>query len=118
MAHAPAGRSRGAGDESGNGFLAILFDPFGGFFLGTAANFANHDDAVGIGILIEHFNDVEMRRADDRIPADADASALPDTAFGQLPDGLVGERATAGNHANVAFLMNVAGCNAYAAAAI
>ncbi len=46
VAHAASGRRGGAGDESGDGFFAMLFDPLGGFFLGAAADFADHDDAV------------------------------------------------------------------------
>ena len=42
---------------------------------------------------------------------------MPDAAAGQLPDGFVGQRAAAGDDADVAFFMDVAGGDADAAAA-
>ena len=100
------------------GFLAILLDPLGRFFLGAAADFANHDDAVRVRVVVEQFDDVQMRHAGDRIAADADAGALARAAAGQLPDRLVSERAAARDHADVAFFVNVTGRNADAAAAV
>ena len=43
---------------------------------------------------------------------------LAEAAAGELPDGLVGERAGAGDDADVALLVNVAGRDADAAAAV
>ncbi len=60
VAHAASGRRGGAGDECSNGFGAVLADPFCGFFFGATANFADHDDALGIGVGFEHFDDVEV----------------------------------------------------------
>jgi hypothetical protein len=57
-----------AGDESGHGFAAILFDPFSRFLFGAASNFADHDDAFGFRIIIEQFNHIEMRCAVDGSP--------------------------------------------------
>src|SRR6266487_2479254 len=54
----------------------------------------------------------------DRIAANADAGALADAPAGELPDRLVSERAAAGNHADRPLLVNVAGRNADAAAAV
>ena len=68
-------------------------------------------------VVVEHFDDVQMGGAVDRIAADAHTGGLPDAAAGQLPDRLVGERAAARNDADVALLVNVAGSNADAAAA-
>ena len=106
------------GDESGHGFLAIRFDPGGGFLLGAAADFADHDDAVRVRVVVEQFDDVQVRQARHGIAADADAGALARAATGQLPDRFVSERAAAGDNANVAFFVNVTGRNADAATAV
>ena len=100
------------------GFLQLLPDPLGGFFLGAAADFADHDDAVRVRIVVEQLDDIEVRRAVDRVAADADAGGLADAAAGQLPDRLVGQRAAARDDADVALLVNVAGRDADAAAAV
>ena len=76
VAHAAAGRSGGAGDEGGDRLLAMVLSPRGGAFLGIAADFADHDDGFGLGIVVEHLQHVEMARAVDGIAADADASAI------------------------------------------
>ena len=55
------------------GFLQFCFDPLGGFFFRAAADFADHDDAVRFRVVVEQFDDVEVRRAVDRVAADADA---------------------------------------------
>ena len=118
MAHAPARRRGRAGDEPGDRLFAVLPDPFRRFFLRAAADFANHDDAVRVGIVVEHFNDLEMRCSIDRVAADADARGLPCPAAGELPDCFVGERAAARDDADVALLVNVAGRDADAATAV
>ena len=104
--------------KSGHRLLAILLDPLGGFFFRAAADFANHDDAVRFRVVVEHFDHVEVRRAVDRIAADADAGGLADAARSQLPDRFVSQRAAARDDADVALLVNVTGRNADAAAAV
>ena len=96
----------------------MLLRPGGGFFLGAAADLADHDDGFGLGVVVEHLEHVEVRGAIDRIAADADAGALAVAAGGELPDRLVGQRAAAGDDADVAALVNVAGRDADAAAAV
>ncbi len=54
VAHAASGRRGGAGDEAGDRLLAVLLRPRGGFFLGVAADFADHDDRLGFGVVVEH----------------------------------------------------------------
>ena len=100
------------------GFLQFCFDPLGGFFFRAAADFADHDDAGRFGVGVEQFDHVEMRRAVDRIAADADAGGLADAARGQLPDRLISQRAAARNHADVALFVDVTGRDADAAAAV
>src|SRR6185436_19454737 len=73
VSHAASGRRGGSGDETRDWLAAVLLDPLGGFFFRSAADFADHDDAVRLGIVVEHFDHVEMRRAVHGITADADA---------------------------------------------
>ena len=69
-------------------------------------------------VVVEKFDDVEMRRAVHRIAADADAGALADAARGELPDRFVSQRAAARDDADVALFVNVTGRDADAAAAV
>ena len=117
MAHATTGRSGRARNKAGDGFFAVGLDPAGCFYLGVAADFTDEDDAVRLGVGVEEFDDVEVVGAVDRVAADADAGGLADVFGGELEDGFVGERAGAGDDADVAFFVNVAGGDADAAAA-
>ena len=96
----------------------MLGGPCGGLFLGGAADLADHDDPLGLGVLVEHLEDIEVGGAVDRIAADADAAALSVAARGELPDGLVGEGAGAGDDTDGALLVDVARGDADAAAAV
>ena len=100
------------------GFLQFSFAQAAASSSAAAADFADHDDRFGLRIVVEHLEHVQVRRAVDRIAADADAGALAVAAGGQLPDGFIGQRAGAGDHADVALLVNVAGRDADAAAAV
>ena len=57
-----------------------------------------------------------MGTAGDGIATDANAGGLAKPVTGELPDGLVGERAAATNDTDVSGLMNVAGSDADATA--
>src|SRR5215467_1252723 len=78
VAHATSGRRGLAADEADHGLLDVLLDVFGGLFFGRAADLADHHDGVGVGVVVEQFDGVALRRADDRIAADADAGRLAD----------------------------------------
>src|SRR6266498_1694657 len=86
---------------------AMLPEPRGGFLLRTPADFSNQDHALGLGIVVEELDHVEVRSAVDRVAPDADAGALADAATGQLPDRLIGQRPGATDDADVASLVNV-----------
>ena len=118
MAHAAARRCCRSGDKSGDRFFAVFLDPLGGFLLGGAADLADHDDAARVGVVVEELDDVEVRAAGDGIAADADAGRLAKAVAGELPHRLVGERAAAADDADVARLVDVAGGDADAAAAV
>ena len=78
MAHAAARRGGLSSNETDDGNLHVGFDPCGSLFFGVAADFANQNDGVRVGILAENFDGFEKGRADDGIAADADAGGLTD----------------------------------------
>ena len=90
------------------GFFTLRLHVRRGGLLGVAADLADHDDRVRLRILVEQLQRVEEVRADDRVAADPDAGRLSDPELRQLPDRLIGQRARARNHADVAFLVDVA----------
>src|SRR5947207_15569537 len=94
-------------DKSRDRFLAILLDPLGGFFFCRAADFADQDHRTRAGIFIEQFHAIEVRQPADGISTNPDASRLAVTARSELPDSFVRERAGAGDHADVAGLVNL-----------
>ena len=93
VAHPLALRRRPAGDERDLRHVAeVLGGPGRGLLLGRAADLADQDDRVGVGVRGEQLEDVEERRADDRVAADPDARRLADARVGHRLDRLVGQR--------------------------
>ena len=82
--------------------LHLLLDELRRALLGAAADLADHDDAVRVRVGLEELEHVDEVHAADRVAADADARRLTDAERGELPDGLVGERAGARDDADVA----------------
>src|SRR5262249_30132191 len=115
VAHAASGRRGRASNETGDRFFAVFLDPFSGFFFSRAADFANHDDALGLGVGAEHFDHLEMGGAIYWIAANPDAGGLADPAASKLPDSFVSQRAAAGHDSDFSFFVNVAGRDANAA---
>jgi len=70
------------------------------------------------GSSLNSLDDIEVARAVDRVAADADGGRLAEALRGELEDGLVGESAGAGDDADMALLVDVAGGDADAAAAV
>ena len=91
----PGGR-RLAGDEADHGLAHMLANELRGLLLGIAADLADHDDGVRVGVVIEQANGIEERRADDGIAADADAGGLADAEVRELADGFVGQACRCG----------------------
>jgi hypothetical protein len=58
---------------------------------GVAADLADHDDRLGVGVGLERGQGVDVRRADDRVAADADRGGEADVP--QFVHHLVGQRA-------------------------
>src|SRR3546814_1186328 len=72
VAHALAGRCRGTSDKAHHRLGHVFSDELGRFLLGTAADLANHDDALGLRIVLEKLQAVDEVHALDRITADTD----------------------------------------------
>src|SRR5438034_10739009 len=60
MAHSTARRSGCPGDKTSDRFLAVLLDPFRGFFLSGTSNLSNHNYTMRIRIGISHFDHVQV----------------------------------------------------------
>src|ERR1019366_7612010 len=118
VAQAAAGGCGGARDETGDGLPAIYLDPTGGFDFRVAADLADHDHAVGVGVVVEHPDDIQVRRTIHRISADADAGALAESARRELVNRLIGQGPGPGHDTDMAPLVNVAGSDPDAAAAV
>ncbi len=94
------------------GFFTCCFDELRRGLFGCAADLADHDDGLGLGVVVEQAQRVDVRSADDGVAADADGRRLADAALRELVHGLIGERAGAGDDADRAFLVNAAGHDA------
>src|SRR2546421_1964285 len=112
MAHAAARRRGLSRDESDDRLFNVCLDPRGRDFFRVAADFTDENNCMRFGIVIEEFDGIEERRADDRVATDADTSGLADAEARELVHGLVSERAAATDDANVARLVNTARHNA------
>ena len=67
MPHAPSGRRRAAGDKAGNRFAHVASDIFGRLLFTGAADFTNHDDLLGTGVLFKGGQYIDKAGAVDRI---------------------------------------------------
>ncbi len=81
VAHAPPRRRGLAGDESDDRLLDVRLDIGGSSFFRRAADFADQDDGLGLRVLIEQFERVDVGGADNGIAADADRRRLPDPSL-------------------------------------
>src|SRR5690606_9274348 len=72
MAHALAGRRRDASDEADHGLLHVGLAPQGGFRLVGTADFADHDDGIGVGVVVEGLHHVNVLEAVDGVTTDTD----------------------------------------------
>ena len=88
----------------------VVLDVVGGTLLGVAADLADHHDRIGLRVLLEGLEAVDVRRADDRVAADADRGREAEVA--QLEHHLVGQRARLGHQPDAAALGDVGGDDA------
>src|SRR6202023_2204341 len=87
VAHAAAGGSGLAGDEADDRLFHVSFTPMRRGFFCIASDFADEDDGVRVGIIVEEAHGVEERSADDRVAADTDAGGLTDAEVWKLIGG-------------------------------
>ena len=69
----------------------VVLDVRRGPLLGVAADLADHHDRVGLGVVLERLEAVDVGGADDRVAADADGGG--EAVLRQLVHHLVGQRA-------------------------
>src|SRR3954447_3094204 len=104
VAHGLPGRRGGACDVPDHGLGDMLADVLGGLLLGRAADLAAHDDQLGLVVGLEELDDVDERAARHRVATDPDDRRVAEAALRQLVADLVGQRARARDHADVALL--------------
>lgn len=112
VSHATSGRGGCARDECRHWFFDVFFHKCGGFFFLGASDFADHDNRLGLRVVVEKFDDLPMRESMNGVAADADASALSVITRGNLPNGFVGEGAASRNNADGTGLVNISGHDA------
>src|SRR5438445_1807778 len=112
MTHAASGRRSLSGDEANHRLAHASPNEFRGLLLGIAADLADHDDGMRIGIIVEEAHGIQKRCADDGIAANANAGGLSYAQVHELADGFVGQRAAAADHSNVAHAVNLSGHDA------
>ena len=100
MAHLLAGRRGHARDVAHDRLRHVRLDEVGRFLFGRAADLAEHDDGLGVGVGFEQLEAVDEARAGNRVAADADARGDADALLVQLVERLVGERAGAADDAD------------------
>ena len=66
----------------------MLGQKLGGLFLGIAANFANHHDALGVLVLQENVEAINEVGAVEGITTNANAESLSETGLSGLVNGL------------------------------
>jgi hypothetical protein len=114
VAHAAARRSSLTGNEADDGEIAgvVGLEPGSGLFLGLASNFANHDNALGLGVddeLGEHVDEVSTVEG---IASNSDHCGLAELLVRGLVDCFVCEGAGAGDDADLSLRVDVTGHDA------
>ncbi|EJK52266.1 hypothetical protein THAOC_28484, partial [Thalassiosira oceanica] len=109
VSHPPSRRRRHPRDEPHDRLarVAVARPPLGRLLLGRAADLADHDDPLGLGVVAEPLEAVDEVRAVEGVAPDADAGALPEPGHGRLVHGLVGQRPRPADDADLALLVDV-----------
>src|SRR5574343_240595 len=107
VAHAFAFRSGNTSDVTYHRLSHVLLGKFGRFFFGGTTDFTDHHDGVGIRIVLEQFQGVDVAGTRDRVAADTDASGLAQTQGGGLCHGFVGQGAGTGHDTDAARIVDV-----------
>ena len=103
MAHPPSRRSSPSSNKGNNWLghrtgLIVLLQKLRSLFFAGAANLADEDDALRLGVVEEDFERIGVRGPREGIAADTYHERLPETHRGRLCDGFVCEGAGAGNN--------------------
>ena len=103
MPHPPPRRGSPSSNEGDNGLghsprLVILLQKLCGLFLAGAANLADEDDALRIGVIEEDLERLGVRRPRKGVAANTYHERLPESHQGCLCDGFVCERTRAGDN--------------------
>ncbi len=91
MTHLLARRGGHAGDVGDDRLGDLGLDEGRRLLLGVAADLADHDDRLGVGVGLETAQHVDERRPRNRIATDTDAGRLADPSSRQFVHGLIGE---------------------------
>ena len=79
--HPPSRRRGLSGDEPHHGLLHVVPNELRGSLFGRSANFANHDDRIGFGIVVEGFHDIDVLESVDGVAPNADRRGLAEANF-------------------------------------
>jgi hypothetical protein len=109
VAHAAAWRGSDACNEAHHGLLRVpvRLKPLRGFLLRLAADLADHNDALRLGVVREALEHVDEVGAVKGVATDADARGLSEPGVRRLVDSLVRERARTGDDADLARVVDV-----------
>lgn len=102
MAHPPPRRGSPSSNKGNNGLghrasLIVLLQKLRSLFFAGAANFADEDDTLGVGVVEEDLERIGVRCPRERVTADTYHERLPETHRGRLCDGFVCEGTGAGD---------------------
>ena len=90
LQHAAPRRRRLSCDESDDGLPELARNECRGFLFCRAADLADHDHRVGVGIGGEQLQRIDVAGADQRVATDPDAGGLAHSHLRQLMDRFVG----------------------------
>src|SRR6476619_4173168 len=100
MTHGLSGRSREACDVGEDGLRHVLPDIASRLLLFVTADLPDKDDQLRLRIRFEPLEDVDERRADDRVATDADDGRVSKSQPRELVADLIRERPRSRNEAD------------------
>ena len=90
MPHLLAFGGFSARNEGGNRLGYVCLNVFGGTFFGISANLSDNGNAVGFGVVLEHFEQVLEVKSHDGVAAYAHSGALSHAVLGEIIHHFVG----------------------------
>jgi len=98
MSHPPPWGGSHTGNEANDGLGAVGRDPLSSLLLSRTSNLSNHDDSLGLGVVLEPLQAVDKVGSVERIASNSDASRLAEANGGSLVNSLISERSRAGDN--------------------